>query len=149
MILQALPDVNCYHEHTLRMKKSCHMRMRKELDNTTIKVYGGGHCFYMGGDQQPHCSAAPPPAPLPPHGFVASQWLRCFLTYSAASLAPVPLSVCSAAIRWVHCSSRLLRASPPTLFTSVCSVAPLRVQAACSVALLRGTGRISLASVTF
>ena len=51
---------------------SHHMRMRKELDNMTIKVHGGGHYFYMGGDQQSHCSAAPPPAPLPPHGSATS-----------------------------------------------------------------------------
>ena len=141
MILQTLPDVICCHihvskypstlrrlwsamsrkEHMSRMKKSHHMKMRKELDNTTIKVHRGGLCFYMGGNQQSHCSTAPPPTPLPPHGSAISSWLYCFLTCSAASLAPLAFSVSSATIHWVHCSSacfallRLLCASPSAL----------------------------------
>ena len=105
MVLQTLPDEVCYHKHMSRMKMSHHMRMRKELDNMTIKVHGGKHCFYMGGNQQSHCSAAPPPALLPPYDSATSSWHCCFLASSAASLAPLVFSVSSATIYSVHYSS--------------------------------------------
>ena len=105
---------------------------------------------------------------------IASPWLRCLFMallllcllccFSGSSsilcllccylLSPLLLCLLCAPLSALRFSAyfallRLLCASLLTLRTSVCSVAPLSIQAACSVALLRGTGRISLASIIF
>ena len=86
---------------------------------------------------------------------IASPWLRyLFMT----PLLPRPLCCFSGSSGILCLLCRyplsplllcLLCASLPTLLTSVCSVTLLGVQAACSIAPLRGTGCISLASITF